>query len=269
MIAFAGSVLLHGLLLGALAFLPDAVALNPPAAFPEDAEPATLEIVLETPPPPEPEAEPEPEPAAVALAREPPPALPVTRSTPAPVASAPALQPLRTTLDPVNLKKSDVAPEKPAFVAAHHSLPGRKAEAEPTPVPAAAEDGAGTAAVQSAPAIPEAGEEGDDEGEGGIAAIGEWKKAVGNSIGQGWNRYREAAAEKLAVGTVRLRFTIDAEGTPSDIRILANSADKANADYAVRAVREADIPPVPAERLARVSGGRIHIEYSFTIYPTP
>jgi len=212
----------------------------------------------------------------------------------------------KTELDPAHLKKADKAPENAKFLAAHDSVAskakGRKKGASPTPPGEAASPfpkptplGAVAATPTPGPSfrtalprptplsMPEAkppapekeevaaslaigsGEEGDEDG---IDAIGAWKKAVANPIGVRWNFYRESKLDLLAVGSVRIKFAIDAKGHASEVRVLSNTANPTNALYAVRSIMEAEIPPIPPERLARLPGGRVEVEFTFTIFPS-
>ena len=155
-------------------------------------------------------------------------------------------------LDPENLKKADKAPEKPKIMAGHDSE-----ETPPQPDYTAALEAAATPAPAPTPS--------PKEEEVGVDALGNYGKAVGNAIGVRWEFYRKAQKD-LPVGEVRIRFAIDAEGRVSEMKVLANTAAPANAAIAMRAVKEAKIPPIPSERLAQVSGGRIEITYSFIHY---
>jgi TonB family protein len=168
---------------------------------------------------------------------------------------------IATQIDPENLKKTDKPPEHATAIAAHDSQAtfAKSSPAAPVATPGPQEPGL---AVQ--PVAPPS----DDNDAPGIDALGNYSKAVGNAIGVRAKFYSETQ-KQLAVGEVRLKFSIDARGQVSDLRILSNSAQPANAVYALRAVKEAKIPPIPPERLAQVSGGRIEIVYTFTIYPTP
>lgn len=255
--ASAVSVLLHLTLFGLLALFSGGGYSLPTLAMEEEtpAEPLVFEIetlLPEATPEPLPEVTPEPQPLAA--------------TPPAPPAEA--LQPLRTALDPEGLKESAQAPEKPVFVASHHSRASAPAHAEttapPAPAPEAQEE-AVAAPFQAAETAPPS--EAESEDEVGIDAIGDWKKAVGNRIGSRWNEFRESQAGLLAVGSVRVRFAIDAKGDVSSLKIVSSTASETNAEYALRAIREADLPPIPRERLARVPGGRIEIEFTFTIFP--
>lgn len=265
--ASAVSVLFHLTLFGLLALFSGGSYSLPELArqMEEAPEPLVFEIEATLLPEPAQPAEPT-EPASELLASSAP--EPIPTPVPANEETLPTTaQPLRTALDPEHLKESPDAPENPAFVASHHSRASQPPASTPPPaVPSstAGEEPAVAAAFQAAtPEAPAA--ETDDEI--GIDAIGDWKKSVGNRIGSRWNDFRESKAGLLAVGSVRVKFAIDAKGDVSDLKIVSSTASDANAEYALRAVREADLPPIPPERLARATGGRIEIEFTFTIFP--
>lgn len=266
--ASAVSVLFHLTLFGLLALFSGGGTSLPGLArqMEREAAPEPLVFEIEATLLPEPEAPAEPtQPASEALASSAREAAPTP--VPANEESVPATaQPLRTALDPEHLKESPDAPENPAFVASHHSRASQPATTPPPAAPpqTAGQEPAAAAAFQAA--TPEAPAAESDE-EIGIDAIGDWKKSVGNRIGSRWNDFRESKAGLLAVGSVRVKFAIDAKGDVSDLKIVSSTASDANAEYALRAVREADLPPIPPERLARASGGRIEIEFTFTIFP--
>ena len=152
---------------------------------------------------------------------------------------------LRTNLDPENLKKADKAPGQPQTIAAHDSqaTPPKPAPTPPPPdVPAIL-----------APAPTPAGSPQPATEEQGIDAMGHYGKAVGNAIGARWEFHRKAHKDLPA----------------GEVQVLSNTAAPANVSMAIRAVKEAKIPPIPRERLAQVAGGRMEITYSFINYPAP
>lgn len=238
-VATALSVLAHVTLFTGLALMPSRALVQNPEPPPQDERP--LEVTLETV-----AAVPSPTPAAIAVAPEEP-----------PLSSVPS-QAIRTQIDPENLKKVDEAPEHATAIAAHHSR--ATAAKAPTPEPKPADPGALTLQASRPTPTPE---------EMGIDALGNYGKAVGNAIGVRSEAFRKSWKEPLAVGEVRVQFVLEAGGRVSEVQILSNTAGPANAACAERAVKEAKIPPIPADRLAQVPGGRIRIVYSFIIYPSP
>lgn len=146
----------------------------------------------------------------------------------------------------------------------------------PTPIAVArnvAQQESASGASPSPSATPPAGKPqgaNGDEDEVGVDAIGKWNKSVANAVGSVWTFFSLQKSDLLVDGDVRVKFLIDAGGHVSEIRIVSNTANPTNAMYAVRSVREAEIPPIPPERLARVPSGHVEITYTFnkfTILP--
>ena len=183
------------------------------------------------------------------------PSLPKPTPIPHPAAKAPFF---RTSL-PRPTPLSATPTPKPAVAPAPAPAPTPEG-AKPSPPPVS---GSGTPLAGEVPQ----GATGEDS-EVGIDAIGTWTKAVGNAVGSCWNFYRQSKMDLLVVGDVRIKFLVDARGHVSEVGIITNSANPTNAMYAVRSVREAEIPPIPPERLARVPGGRVAFDVTLTILPT-
>ena len=170
---------------------------------------------------------------------------------------------IRTQIDPANLKKAEKAPEHPKEIAAHDSqaTPPKAVPSSPPVAPTPPPDFIATLESVAPPAaVPQ-----PEADEVGIDALGNYGKAVGNAIGAPWELYRRVRKD-LGVGEVRIQCIIDAQGRVAEVKVLSNTAPPANAQIALRAVKEAHIPPIPPERLAQVPGGRIKIVYTFTIY---
>ena len=191
--------------------------------------------------------------ATVAVQTPPPtlaPAPIVAATPPAESPSLPKPTPLAHPVAMTSLLRATFPRPTPLPVSPTPAPPG----STPTPAPDEVE---AVAAEPDATVDPEARE-----------AIGAWRNAVGSAVGSCWNFYRQSKLDLLAVGDVRIKFVIDAKGHVSDLRILSNTANPTNAIYAVRSVKEAEIPPIPPERLARLKGQRVETELTFTIYPT-
>lgn len=176
---------------------------------------------------------------------------------------SPVQNAIRTQLDPEHLKEADQAPENPTAIAAHNSrVTPNPQESLPQPSPnSTPEPDSSTLALQPSETPAKSSEE-----EVGIDALGNYGKAVGNAIGVRFERYRKMEKNALSVGEVKIKFAIDGEGRISEVEVISNSADARNAALAERAIKEAQIPPIPSERLAQVPGGRIKIVYTFTTY---
>lgn len=108
-----------------------------------------------------------------------------------------------------------------------------------------------------------------NRGRASIAAnatpLGRYKKMLADAIGSRWYYYVNNQMGLLAVGTVDLKFVVRADGKAEKIEVVRNSSNESFAACSVSAIVEAEIPPIPKELLPMLQGGKIEIEYSFTI----
>jgi TonB family protein len=95
--------------------------------------------------------------------------------------------------------------------------------------------------------------------------LGRYKKAISDAIGSRWYYYVNDAMDMVSMGTVQLRFTVDASGKVQNVRVLNNSANEALASVSVRSIIEAEIPPIPKDIAPSLAGGQLEIDYSFSI----
>ena len=95
--------------------------------------------------------------------------------------------------------------------------------------------------------------------------LGRYKKQVSDAIGSRWYYYVNDAIGLLAVGTVELRFTVTPEGKVEKVEVLRNSSNESFASTSVRAVVDAEIPPIPEQILPMLPGGKIEVDFTFTI----
>jgi TonB family protein len=95
--------------------------------------------------------------------------------------------------------------------------------------------------------------------------LGRYKKMLSDAIGSRWYFYVTEQLGLLNVGTVEVRFVVRQNGKVERVQVLRNSSNESFAACTVRAIMEADIPPIPKELVPMLEGSRIEIEYSFTI----
>ena len=88
---------------------------------------------------------------------------------------------------------------------------------------------------------------------------------LSDAIGSRWYYYVTEQLGLLNVGTVEVRFLVRENGNVERVQVLRNSSNESFAACTVRAIMEADIPPIPKELVPMLEGSRIEIEYSFTI----
>jgi hypothetical protein len=98
-------------------------------------------------------------------------------------------------------------------------------------------------------------------------ALGKYKARMFNAIGSRWYLKVEELMQTLQVSTIRIRFTVTADGVIKDLTVL-NKTDRAQAleTVSVSSIRDAGpLPPFPA-KLKQEIGDSFEEEVSFGIY---
>jgi TonB family protein len=95
--------------------------------------------------------------------------------------------------------------------------------------------------------------------------LGRYKRMLSDAIGSRWYYYVSNQIGLLNVGTAEIRFVVRESGKVERVQVVSNSSNESFAACSVRAIMEAEIPPIPKELVPMLESGRIEIEYSFTI----
>ncbi len=95
--------------------------------------------------------------------------------------------------------------------------------------------------------------------------LGRYKKMLSDAIGSRWYYYVNDMIDLVNVGTVQLRFRVRQDGSVEGVQVLRNSSNESLASCSVRAIIEAEIPPMPKDVAATLAGSKLEIDYSFTI----
>jgi|JI6StandDraft_1071083.scaffolds.fasta_scaffold00701_10 hypothetical protein len=110
------------------------------------------------------------------------------------------------------------------------------------------------------------------EGENAVDAAatprGIYMRQVTGAVEKKWHLYVKLARDSVTYGRVRFRFYVDQRGTPQDLKILsdARDADPRMREITLRAILDADIPPIPADLIPELEDGRLKIEYEAIVY---
>jgi len=110
------------------------------------------------------------------------------------------------------------------------------------------------------------------EGENAVDAeatpLGRYMKEVTGAVGKKWHLYVKLARDSVNFGRVRFRFFVDRKGTPQDLEILsdARDADPRMRELTLRAILDAQIPPIPQDLLPTLDDERVKIEYEAIVY---
>jgi outer membrane biosynthesis protein TonB len=95
--------------------------------------------------------------------------------------------------------------------------------------------------------------------------LGRYKKKLSDAIGSRWYYYVNDMLDLVSVGTVQLRFVVRQDGRVEGVQVLQNSANESLASCSVRAIIEAEIPPMSKDVAEVLAGSRLEIDYTFTI----
>lgn len=96
--------------------------------------------------------------------------------------------------------------------------------------------------------------------------MGKYKKAVRDVISAKWHEYRQKNADFVTWGILKLEFSVDARGKVHDLQITKNEANAMLAEFSLRAIRDAELPPMPAEVAESVGAKGLVIQYDIIIY---
>lgn len=175
--------------------------------------------------------------------------------TPRPASSMPVAKPLRPSLRQTSAPDSPPSPAQ----AAGADLP-------PTPKPTStdpafnphtrAREMTGNAAnVGDTPAF-------DVE----ASALGRYKKAVTQAVERQWHRYRERNLDFVTYGTLKVKFRVDKNGKPRNLKLVKNDSNAVMAEFTLRAVLDADIPEMPEEVASMLGSSGLEIFYDVIVY---
>ncbi len=95
--------------------------------------------------------------------------------------------------------------------------------------------------------------------------LGRYKKMVNDAIGSRWYYYVTDRMDMLTIGTVDARFIIDPSGKVEKVQVLRNTSNEIFAATCVRSITEAEFPPFPPDVGKVLEGGRMEVDFSFTI----
>lgn len=97
-------------------------------------------------------------------------------------------------------------------------------------------------------------------------AMGRYKKTVKDLIAVKWNRYRQDKADFVSWGILKLQFCVDTEGKVKDLQITKNESNAVLVEFTLKAIREADLPPMPEDVAKSVGPRGMVIQYDIIIY---
>ncbi len=97
-------------------------------------------------------------------------------------------------------------------------------------------------------------------------ALGRYKKAVRDAISSTWHLYRQKNGDFVTWGILKLEFTLDKKGQVKNLHITKNEANAILAEFSLKAIREAKLPPMPDEVARSIGSEGLVIQYDIIIY---
>ena len=109
----------------------------------------------------------------------------------------------------------------------------------------------------------------DSRGKASVSALatplGRYRKAISDAVGSSWYYHIGSRMDMFSLGTIKVLFTIEKDGKARNPRVLSNSSNESFEIVTIESIRAAEIPPIPPDVLPVLDGGRIEIDFSFSI----
>lgn len=98
--------------------------------------------------------------------------------------------------------------------------------------------------------------------------VGRYMRQVTSAVEKKWHNLRRKNADAVTFGSLKLRFNVLPDGGVQPPTLLSDpkEADARMVDFTLRAILEAEIPPIPQDLLPLLEGGRLEVEYDVLIY---
>ena len=109
----------------------------------------------------------------------------------------------------------------------------------------------------------------DSRGKASVAALstplGRYRKAISDAVGSSWYYHIGSRMDMFSLGSIKVLFTIEKDGKARNPRVLSNTSNESFEIVTIESIRAAEIPPIPPDVLPVLDGGRIEIDFSFSI----
>jgi outer membrane biosynthesis protein TonB len=98
-------------------------------------------------------------------------------------------------------------------------------------------------------------------------AQGAYASAINSAVEKKWHSYRRIAGDAVSFGSLEVEFYVNRSGDIEDLRITSapGTADTRMADFTLRAIQDADIPPIPEDVLPLLDDQRMPVRYDVII----
>jgi outer membrane biosynthesis protein TonB len=170
--------------------------------------------------------------------------------------------------EPAEKKPAEEKPTEPAALLAMNQ-PRREEEEEPREQPRPPAPPPARPAFQRQARPTRLRGSVDSTGRSSVASVatplGRYRKAISDAIGSSWYYYIGNRLDMFSYGTLDVVFTVDRSGKVRRPRVTRNSSNESFEIVTLESILAAEIPPIPPDVLPVLEGGRIEIDYSFSI----
>jgi outer membrane biosynthesis protein TonB len=96
--------------------------------------------------------------------------------------------------------------------------------------------------------------------------LGRYQKMLYDAVGSRWYYYVNKQRDLISIGTLRLVFSLDRDGKPKNLKVVANSSNESFANVCLQSVLEIELPPMPDDVADTLPPDGLDEEMSFTMY---
>lgn len=96
--------------------------------------------------------------------------------------------------------------------------------------------------------------------------LGRYNEAVGRAISSRWNYYIRDKGDVVALGSVRISFSVDRKGRVTSVRSEENTSNAAFAAICEKAVLDSELKPPGKDLSDALANGKLDITFTFTLY---
>ena len=96
--------------------------------------------------------------------------------------------------------------------------------------------------------------------------MGMFMSRVTSAVEKKWHLLRVQNAGAVSYGVLKVRFFVNREGKPEDIRFIERANNPRMEDFTLEAILKADIPPIPKDLIPMLENERFPVEYDIIIH---
>jgi outer membrane biosynthesis protein TonB len=96
--------------------------------------------------------------------------------------------------------------------------------------------------------------------------LGRYQKLLYDAVGSRWYYYVNKQRDLISIGTLHLVFSVDRDGKPKNLKVVANSSNESFANVCLQSVLEIELPPMPDDVASSLPPEGLDEEMSFTMY---